>query len=32
MAVVEFLETPAGARQKLLLKSPATLEPLYEIE
>lgn len=32
MAVVEFLEKQAGERQKILIKSPATLEPLYEIE
>ncbi|NRB40730.1 MAG: aldehyde dehydrogenase family protein [Pseudomonadales bacterium] len=32
MAVIEFLQKNDGERQKILLKSPATLEPLYEIE
>lgn len=32
MAVIEFLKNKPGERQKILLKSPATLEPLYEIE
>jgi len=32
MAIVTRLETPAGARRRLRLSSPATLEPIGEIE
>ena len=32
MAIVEFLDTPEGQRQKIALKNPANLEPLYELE
>src|SRR6185503_2136472 len=32
MAIVEPLETRAGQRRRLLLKSPVTLEPIGEIE
>lgn len=32
MAIVKYLEIQEGARQKLALTNPATLEPLYEIE
>jgi succinate-semialdehyde dehydrogenase/glutarate-semialdehyde dehydrogenase len=32
MAIVTPLETPAGARRRLRLASPATLEPIDEIE
>jgi acyl-CoA reductase-like NAD-dependent aldehyde dehydrogenase len=32
MAIVTPLETPPGARRRLSLASPATLEPIGEIE